>query len=438
MNELVIPHTLFRSFEAISKQLQAKKADYGVSVFISPKDATVTWVGGSNPNYSLIVQPIEKGHGLKQAKFYIPGDFFKHSLKSVIAFNRKSTGSLLLPLIFELEYKNGKYINATHVEIPDISIPSLNPIYPSCRKFDLVAAFKKHVEYIDTLPQRAVVEFSIADLDKLDMNVNPLGNFEYLQLESNSHNLRFQRGGNVGIETLSSNIPLPVTLTINNETYQQLRHICQETQSQTVAIAQEGELITIRSPEKTVTRSIAGLTAFIETQQNQSTIEVTLIADIQSFKGEIESHADYKSEKKADQCYFLIDDNKIYMSSTISADGLSKAVYAKSIKSEQTRLYRFHPKELINTHINDLISMAQVKICIVINENHERFFEFYSSTKEGSLPYVQIPVETIDTSVSNINKIKNGCITKTVQEILETIQQENGSAQNEQLELIGF
>ncbi len=438
MNELVIPHTLFRSFEAISKQLQAKKADYGVSVFISPKDATVTWVGGSNPNYSLIVQPLEKGHGLKQAKFYIPGDFFKHSLKSVIAFNRKHRAPQFLPLIFELEYKNGKYIKATHVEVPDIAMQPLNPIYPSCRKFHLLAACIKHIDYIKTLPKRAVVEFSIADLDKLDMNVTRLGNFEYLQLEPNSHNLRFQRGGNIGIETVLSKMSVPATLTINNETYQQLRQICQETQAATVKIAQEGELITIYSPEKTVTRSIAGLTAFIETQQNHSTIEVTLIADIQSFKNEIESHADYKDAKKADQCYFLIDDSKIYMSSTLSDDGLSKAVYAKSIKSEQTRLYRFHPKELIKTHINDLTSMDQVKICIVINKNHERFFEFYSSTKEGILPYVQIPIEAIDLKESDINKIKNGCVTKTVQETLETIQQEHGLAQNEQFELIGF
>jgi hypothetical protein len=395
VNELITPSTQLSSLEEIVEQLQAKKSDYRVSVFISPKEGTVSWIGGSAPNYTYIVHPMVQGHGLKESAFSIGGDFFEETLKSLLRFNTASNQYQPLPLTYLLKYHSGNYIQATHVAMSmNSGIGNMsNPTYPYFREFSLSAPLKKHIEYIEAIHKHAAVNFTVTDLNVLDIYIKQLGKYEYLQIDPDTHQARIQREGIVSITPLPSNITLPTSLTVNNETYKQLCLISQETQSPTVAIAQEGESITLISSEKTLTRSIAGLHNFHQSFPDNTINEVSFIADIKSFINVIKSFRNITQIRTEDEGAMLIHDNELFICAMNPNDQEGKVVYAKEIKCTNPLLYRFHLKELLQSNINELQPLKQVMLAISNNEKNECFLEFYTSTKPGLLPYTRIQVE---------------------------------------------
>jgi hypothetical protein len=410
MTNFIIPIEQLESFQVMAAILDKKQRDYAVTVIISIQQKSITWIGGNAHNFNLMVFPLEKGHGLKNASFAIPGDFLCQALHSVCYRGKEGKKQNVEPLVLTLDYKNGNYVSVTHVERTRI-LNASNKTFPPLRKFQTLTSVDAHIEYLRANEQRTYHRVSVADIKQSCIFSNTKLPFEYLQLDAEEKRVKIQRQGKVDADKLPDNIKLPVTITFTPEVLDELERLVNGTEAEEVHLSNEGESITITTPEQTVTKSIAGLKEFINREPEKMTYEATLIVDILCLKAEIDAQRSYQEAKKNNECYMLFHCNELLIFNAMTGNSLSRMVYVRFLSSDVTRLYRFHPTDLINVRIADILSMKQVKLVISKNSKGQSYMEFYCGTQE-SLPYAKIPVESEDGSIEGAIKLKQDYLEK--------------------------
>jgi hypothetical protein len=436
MTKLITPTEQLSSLIAMAEILDKKHRDYAVTVVISPEQQSITWIGGNMPNFNLMIFPLEKGHGLKQASFAIPGDFFCQAVNSVTSPKKESGNLSFTTLTFTLDYKNGNYARVKHVE-PIRVFNVLNETHPPLRKCETLSAISDHLEYLQANTQRAYHRISMSDINQICFLDATLHSFEYLQLNADTRDIRIQRAGKITTSPLPDRLNLPMTLVFNPATLDEIKRLLRQTDAKEMCFAMEGESITISTPEKTTTKSIAGLNEFISRIQEKTIIEATLIVDIICLEDEIDAQRKYGNEKKRNECYLFIHNNELMILNEIkkpddfSGIDLSRKVFVKSLISNDVYLYRFHPQDLIDARIAGMRSMKQVKLVITKNSKNDRYIEFYASSNE-KLPYAKIPVESEEGNIETAILLKQdySILTKDIGDQLMPEQR--------QIDFIGF
>ncbi|MEZ9597061.1 hypothetical protein AB4298_20815 [Shewanella sp. 10N.261.52.F9] len=431
MSNLIIPTEKLDSFAAMTKQLNSTKSDYCVSVIISPKDKTITWIGGSSPDYTLITQPLTKGHRFKQAEFALPGDFFSQSIKSVIATNQALSKHNSYALQFKLRSSKGRYIQATHIESA-LSQPELmQPIYRALRQFATLPIHKNHIEYMEAVKQRALHEVLTTDLKQLSKEAEESTPFEYIQFDDREQEIRIQRAGKITTKPMPENTSFPLPMALNQPVLTQLQRLIKQTDSPTISIAQEGEIVTISTPEETVTSSIAGLIDFYKRVPEKPMVEVALVIDYLSLIAEVRSHQKYREIKKNPEAFMLVHNSELFVTAGLSGNNLCRQIFGQAVKNNEDHLYRFDTKDLIDTGKCRKTNGSQVKLVITQNKKGERFFEFYINSKEA-LPFAKISIEAESNNIETAIRLKRDYLTETQAENTDIPQTEK------QLDLYGF
>tara|TARA_R110002167_G_scaffold195810_1_gene398570 strand:+ start:41110 stop:42429 length:1320 start_codon:yes stop_codon:yes gene_type:complete len=398
MSQLFIPVEQLPLHTELIKNLDKKLRDYAVTAVISLKNQSVTWIGGNIHNLNLITCKLEKGHGLKNATFAIPGDFYIQAVKSVISTQKRNVSFPSTELIFMLEYKKGTYARLTH-KAPIRVVNPLNPSYTPLRKCETLSPVKEHLEYLQANTQRKYHRLSQSDIYQICYLNETLHQFDYVQLNADTREIRVQRAGKLEISPLPNNIHLPTTLILNRAILDEIKKSLYKTDVKEVLFALEEESITISTPGKTTTQSIAGLSEFISRIPDKDTKEVTLIVDNICLDAEIAALRNYLKQRKKNEGFIFIHNNELMVLNEIKKPDviagldLSRQIFVKHISSKEAHLYRFHPQDLIDVKSADERNMKQVKLCITKNSKNERFMEFYHSTNDA-LPYTKIPVES--------------------------------------------
>ncbi len=404
MTKLIIPTEQLESFQAMAAILDKKQRDYGVTVIISLEQKSITWIGGNAPNLNRMTQPLEKGHGLKQATFALAGDFFCQAINSVSRQDKKGGKHSFEPLVLTLDYKNGNYVSVTHVETPRI-LNATNETYPPLRKFETLSVFTEHLDYLQANEQRACHSVSVAGMSQICDFSDTHMPFDYLQLNAETRDIKIQQAGELKVQKLPDNLKLPIQLAFNPATLDALKRLLSNTNAAEIFLAMEGESITISTPEQTVTKSIAGLNDFYNRTPEKTVAEATLIVDITCLKAEIDAQRRYREEKKKNECYMLFHNNQLLIFNGMTGNNLSRMVFVKDLRIDETRLYRFRPKDVIDAKIANMLSLKQVKLVITKNSKGECHMEFYSSAQE-SVSYIKIPVESEDGSIEAAMEVK--------------------------------
>ena len=229
--------------------------------------------------------------------------------------------------------------------------------------------------------------------------------FELFEMNVDKQHCKIQRDGDVEVVHFPDNLKLPVSLVLTEGITRKLDNLCKAIEGDEIEVAQQGELLTFKTPETTITYSLAGVEEFFAKKPLKFIKEQHVIVSLYTFKMEVRHClTEYKTIKKADSALLYLSDNKAAITfitppyEFIQPITITKTC-SKTKNSES--LYRFSPKALQGISISDITGAASTRLDILKYENGERKLGVYFSLK-NTLPHRTIPIEKDESQLPNV------------------------------------
>lgn len=219
---------------------------------------------------------------------------------------------------------------------------------------------------------------------------------ELYEINAEKRYCRVQRDGNVEEVHLPDDLKLPVSMVLTEEIIREVDNVCKATDGDEIEVAQQGESITFKTPEVTVTYSLAGVEEFFAKKPLKFINEKHVVVDFLAVKNEVRHcSSEYKTIKKADDALLYLSGDKAAIAFIMPPFEFVHPITVTETCSETKNsesLYRFSLKALLGINISDLTQAASTRLDILKYENGERKLGVYFSL-ENTLPHRTISIE---------------------------------------------
>lgn len=375
----------------ITENIDTHYADSLATILISKKKGSITLITGKPPLCSHCVFTLDTSSTyIKDAQFSIDGSFAKQlsyyfNVNKDIELNVHTLSSSVTSI--ELIYKD---------------IKSNENVLRRCECVDV---YEAHLTYLKESAQRPTSTVPKATIERIVYESNLNMPFEFLEMDFNKQHCKIQRDGNVEGVHLPHNLKLPVSIVLTEEINRKLDNLCKATEGDEIEVAQQGELLTFKTPETTITYSLAGVEKFFAKKPLKFIKEQHVIVSFYTFKMEVKHClTEYKTIKKADSALLYLSDNEAAIAFiTPPYDFVHPITVTETCSKTKNSesLYRFSPKALQGISISDITGAASTRLDILKYENGERKLGVYFSL-ENKLPHRIISIEKDESQLPNV------------------------------------
>ncbi|WP_133406262.1 hypothetical protein [Parashewanella tropica] len=412
---LTIPSQFIDAFKHLVSSLDPKAIDdYCISVIIDAEKKSILFVGGVSPNYTQLTIPMNDSPPLRSCQFAFPGEFCRLAITVLELKETEPTLQRYAPILLNLTLSKGKY---TQVQQTPTFLPNhpdeKQSDYPAFRRFALSAVQEAHTSYVNNNDNKAFHPISKTMLQHMIQEANGHLPFDYIEMNSETSELKIQRNGQLQHTALAKHIKPPISTVINPQALDNIKMIS-ECDSNNIEINLEGEVLTIRNDEQTISQSLGDVAAFYELAPPQKSTLLVGFIDFFYFKKELTDHKKYPSLKKENLCHLLIDEGEMFMLSICKGHEFAQQIPVQHLKQTYQGLFTFHPKDLERTTLKGLAEAHEMKVAISQFENGEYDLEFFSEHQQD-LPYTSIPLTNKQDDIEQYLKLKATCLSqKTV------------------------
>jgi hypothetical protein len=370
--------------KSITENIDTHYTDSLATILISKKEGSITFITGKPPLCSHCTFILDTSSTyIKDAQFSIDGSFAKQ-----------------LPYYFDENENEDIELNVHTLSSSVTSIELIHKDIKSnekaLRRCECVAVYGAHLTYLKESGQRPTSTASKAAIERVIFESTETMPFEFLEMNVDKQHFKIQRNGDVEEVQFPDNLKLPVSLVLTEGITRKLDNLCKATEGDEIEVAQQGELLTFKTPETTITYSLAGVEEFFAKKPLKFIKEQHVIVSFYTFKMEVRHClTEYKTIKKADSALLYLSDNKAAITfitppyEFIQPITITKTC-SKTKNSES--LYRFSPKVLLGINIGDLTQAKSTRLDILKYENGERKLGVYFSLK-NKLPHRTISIE---------------------------------------------
>lgn len=366
----------------ITENIDTHYADSLATILISKKEGSIKLITGKPPLCSHCVFTLDTSSThVKDAQFSIDGSFAKQ-LPCYFSENEDIELSV-----------NTLSSSATSIELIHKDTKSNEN---ALRRCECVDVYEAHLTYLKESSQRPTSTASKAAIERVIFESTETMPFEFLEMNVDKQHFKIQRNGDVEEVQFPDNLKLPVSLVLTEGITRKLDNLCKATEGDEIEVAQQGELLTFKTPETTITYSLAGVEEFFAKKPLKFIKEQHVIVSFYTFKMEVRHClTEYKTIKKADSALLYLSDNKAAITfitppyEFIQPITITKTC-SKTKNSES--LYRFSPKVLLGINIGDLTQAKSTRLDILKYENGGRKLGVYFSL-ENKLPHRTISIE---------------------------------------------
>ncbi|VEF25396.1 Uncharacterised protein [Shewanella baltica] len=387
MAKLIIPRESSEIFLNIVDHLNKKESDNCISVFINAKANKATYIGGVYPEYMLCDVKLEPGHGLKNSEFAIPRDFFIN-MKNLKTDYWQANNT---PHILHLSYENGRYTTVQFCLYLTKDILTKNQDYLPMDIFDLDVAHQKHIAYFKANNQRAFQRVPVTTLQYILHETQYYVPFEFIQFNGEKGELRYQRNGKVNEKMLPEHIKPPFSFALTQHAATQLTQICNNTESPDIEICVEGDAISFKSPEQSMTCILSDIELFYQRDVYKPQTILNFQADLRTLKKRNDDLWKLQEIKAANQCVLFIEGNEMFICSILDHSQSFKPI-ATNISIEDPLLFAYCPKTLSELPIKNMLNMTQTRATLTKDKQGEYKLNIYKNLKDR-LPYGSIELK---------------------------------------------
>lgn len=400
MAKLVIPTAKTLIFLSIIDALDKRHTDACISLFIDNDNNKVTIVGGSPGEYAQIDIELEKGHGLKNAEFSIPYDFFM-----CIEEQKKEFHALSNLHIFQLNYESGKYINIEYCLLLKEDKKIDESIHFPMSRFDLDPPHKNHIKYRKANTQRAYHEIEKRSIVDIINSANTLIPYDFVEFRKDEKEIRYQKNGEVTTKLLQDNINLPCTLPLTESAAKTLTSLYNSSGSDKVEFNLEGELLTFKTSQHTQSLNLTGLNQFHKKAPLNESLLLELSSNMFDLKQLNRMVLKETSVRKLNTAMLLFTENRLFACILPSGREFIREVGINHLKNNGALLFSYSPRTLnsINLKINE--NGGEMRITLTKNQNGELKLNFYNKP-EDRLPFDSLNLISEQSQLADYLKLK--------------------------------
>ncbi|WP_166421181.1 hypothetical protein [Pseudoalteromonas sp. Z1A8] len=377
--------------KSITENIDTRYADSLVTVLISKKEGSMTFIAGKPPlcSYCTLILDTSSTH-LEDAQFSIDGSFAKQ-LPNYFSSNEDIKLSI-----------NTLPSSAASIELIHNDMKSNEN---ALRRCECVDVYEGHLTYIKESSQRPTNPVPKASLERVIYESSELMPFEFLEINVDKQHCRIQRDGDVEEVHLPDNLELHDSMVLTEEISRKLNYLCKNTESDVIEFVQQGELLTFKTPETTLTYSLAGVEEFFAKKPLKFINEKHVVVDFLAVKNEVRHcSSEYKTIKKADDALLYLSGDKAAIAFIMPPFEFVHPITVTETCSETKNsesLYRFSLKALLGINISDLTQAASTRVDILKYENDERKLGVYFSL-ENTLPHRTISIEKDESQLPKV------------------------------------
>ncbi|PFG45463.1 hypothetical protein ATG66_3754 [Vibrio sp. ES.051] len=383
---IIIPANKRPLLQTLLERIDTHYVDSVVTVLTDKADRTITFVCGQSPFCSecqLILD--ERSTHVKDKQFSIDGSFAKQLIHYFVEgedieleFDISASGTMFVELVDTTALSKDEYQTA------------------ALRRCQCGDASDDHLTYLTDNQHRPTTTASKATIERIVYEAQENVPFEFLELNKEKQYLRVQRQGEVEDKSLPRDLTLPVSLVLTPETTQQMTELCRLTSGNEIEIAQQGEAVTFKAPECTLTCSIAGVEAFYQKKPDPIRTLKYVALNLFAFKKELEHcFKHYGRIKKANDALLYLGENQAAIAVLTDPYEFVHPIHVFEVGQSEPHagsLFRFSPRDLENIKIKNSLDAKKTRIDIFETSHGELKLGVYYSLEE-KLPYDTIAIE---------------------------------------------
>ncbi|WP_088212886.1 hypothetical protein [Shewanella sp. Shew256] len=401
MSKILIPKIKSPLFINMINALDKHHSDACISVFIDSDNSRMLLIGGAPGQYGQIEIPLEKGHGLKNAEFSIPFDFFMCMKEQQQEFN-----TLANQYIFELRYKNGKYINIEYCLLLRDDKKIDDSIHFPMSRFELDAAHENHIQYQVANTQRAYHELNRRSIVDIINSTNSLIPFDFVEFRKNEKEIRFQKNGEVTTKRLQDNIDLPHTLPLTEAASQTLKTLYMNSETGSIAFSLEGELLTFKTDQHTQSISLEGIEQFHRKIAQESRLLLEFASNLYDFKQLNNMILKETSVRSLNTAMLLFDSNRLFSCMLPGRREFIREVSVKHLHNHNALLFSYSPRTLKDMKLKIFAKGGEIRITLTQNQNGELKLNFFDKPEDMS-PFDSLNLVSEQSQLAAYQKLKN-------------------------------
>ncbi|MGL4613196.1 MAG: hypothetical protein ACRCVV_04695 [Shewanella sp.] len=401
MSKLLIPESKSPLFINMISSLDKRHSDACISVFIDSDCSRMLLIGGAPAQYGQIEIPLEKGHGLKNAEFSIPYDFFMCMKEQQQEFK-----TLPNQYIFELRYKNGKYINIEYCLLFKDDKNINNSIYYPMSRFELDDAHKNHIQYQVANTRRSYHELnrrSIVDILNLTNSISP---FDFVEFRKNEKEFRFQKNSEVITKRLQDNIDLPHTLPLSEAASQTLKTLYMNSETGSISFCLEGELLTFKTDQHTQSISLEGIGQFHRKITHDSTLLLEFASNLYDFKQLNNMILKETSVRSLNTAMLLFDNKRLFSCMLPGRREFIREVSVKHLHTHDALLFSYSPSTLKDMKLKIFAKGGEIRITLTQNQTGELKLNFFDKPEDFA-PFDSLSLVSEQSQLTAYLKLKN-------------------------------
>ena len=408
--KLIFTFDDLNKIHALVDNINLRKSNHDVSIFIDTKDKQITLVGGKDEELERITLPINAQSTLKRGQWSVNGSYFKNICTYFMA--RK------LPLTLELTYSNAN------------PCPLLNTLgMIELRTCTAAPVREVHSAFLDTLKTRQSDSISVTSVQSMIAEIDSHQPYELIALDHSAQQLRIQRNQHIHELAFPESLHIPLSMVLSQAATEKLAYVCEQTDCDSIDVSIQNEIATFSTPTHTVTSSLAGLAEFYQQKPVDYTHEAKLVVNIYGMREELRTyHKHYPEIKQANSSHLLIEHDNVMVANIVPPFGFAKSISMLEITIAETRLYRVNLREVNKVKIQDCTEAKKMKLQILKASDGKRILGFYND-RNPQHPYDTVPVELDMQSLPEALKLKKQ-------------EQENGGVSSvelePQLDIFGF
>lgn len=398
--KFVIPAEKRSLITTLCQHIDTHYDDSAVSIIVNKQSQSLTLVSGREPLYAQCTFILDEGStSLKDKQFAIDGSFAKQLLHYFPDVNE--------PMCLNLESSAS---GVTYLELLDKSPLSQGPLSKAALRRCLChEVVTEHVTYLEDNRHRPTTTTSKAVIERILHEAEEHLPFEFMELNKEQQHLRIQRNGEVEDKSLPLDMKLPLSIVLTAESTEQMTKLCRMTSSNEIEIAQQGEAVTFKTPECTLTCSLAGIEAFYQKKPDPITPLNYFVVDVYAFKDEIRHCLkEYGKIKQSNDALLYLGEDEAAICVLTEPYEFVHPIHVhdvgQSTHSHGGSLFRFAPRDLLKSKIKDLTNAKKTKLVLFETSRGELNLGMYYTT-EDQLPFDRIPIEKDNRNLSKVLKM---------------------------------
>ncbi|QDF67629.1 hypothetical protein FJQ87_13980 [Shewanella sp. SNU WT4] len=425
--KIIIPANKRALLDAVLKRINTKYQNNAVTVIINKINGTIQFISGQFPLCSECSFPISQHLSeLKDVKLSIDGSFAKQITHYF------SEGQDI-----ELKFKNiGS--DPVFVELVDTTSIANDLAIRSCK---CQTAQDMHITYVTDPHNPPCMTVTKTDVEQIVNAAAKNLPFEFIEFNKEKKYIRIQRQDTVEDKLLPEEITLPGTLVFTATIKEQVEQLCQITSSNQIEITQENENMIFKTPEYSLTCSLAGVQEFYRKTPVTSKIIKSVALNLFTLKEELKHCVDLYPQIKTHNTvlFYLNEDNAAIVVLTDYYEFIHPMYVFKVINEEKDSgsLFTFSPRDFKDIQIENSNEPQKSRLEI-LKDSHGKLSLRICCWFKKTHRYYTLAIENDERELDKVKTMLNDIKQKQVQKKLQKQANTTSQAQKRQGELFDF